>query len=244
MQITPSAPSAPRRHHPLLPELVGGIDLKPSVLSAGPDADEIGEFIKMLVNAEYWIGFDLASFEPMLTQCPSPLRELGVGILLKYCEHVDGALGSEDLQRAHDHLKDYLPQRLWVAVSAGIASLSRAVLARDNREAWLQDGFQPSQQEAGFGAHALRAMGSAHITIEGVEDEARRPQLQVGTPIVLSATDERGRELAPPETASKLAAEVLTKDERHTRTVVFVIPGEYQVSVPTKATGSRKLLLT
>ncbi len=244
MQITPSVPDRPRRHHPVLAELVGSIDLKPSVLSARPDVAEIGEFIKMLVNAEYWIGFDLASFEPMLTRCPSPLRELGVGILLKYCEQVDGTLGTEDLQRATEHLQDYLPEDLWAGVQAGISSLTRAVQARDQSEALLQEGFETSQQEAGFGAHALRAMGSAHITIQGIDDKERRPQLQVGVPIVLSATDERERDLAPPEIASKLAAEVLTKDNRHQRTVIFLIPGEYQVRVSTKASGARKLLLT
>jgi len=243
VQPKASSGGSARAHHPSVPALLGGAQLAPSQLRARADAEQLGDFIKMLANAEYWIGFDLASFEPWLNKCPSPLRELGVAVLLKYGEDIGGRLGQRDIERAQEGLQSTLPSDLDEGVQRGLLSLKRAVQARDRAPGLLQDGFHTSQRNAGMAAHALRAMGSASIWIQGVGAKDRAPQLEVGAPILMRASDERGRALSPLEIDSAMSAEVLIRDEEQARTVVFLVPGEYQVRVPSKASGARKLLL-
>lgn len=243
VQVKPTASGATRVHHPVVPALVGEVDLSAGALRTRPDAESITDFIKMLDNAEYWIGFDLASFEPTLARCPSPLRELGVAVLLKYGEDIGGTLSAPDLHRAAEGLQDSLPADLWAGVRRGLDTLERAVAVRDRTPQLLAEGFVASRRSAGMAAHALRAMGSASIWIQGVGAKDRSPALELGAPITMRATDERGRALTPLEIESAMGAEVLIRDDEDARTVIFLVPGEYQVRVPTKASGARKLLL-
>lgn len=234
--------AAPRPAHPSIPALVEGAELSAGALAQRPDAQALADFAKMMANAEYWLSFDLASFEPLLARCPSPLRELGVAVLLRFSEDVGGALELQDILRAREGLQATLPMDLWPGVEAGLDTLARAVKARDAQIGWTTDGFVPHMKDGGMNLHTLRAMGSARIAVAGADDKDKLPHVPVGAPVEVHAADERGRPLDPPEVESLLGAEVLVRDADKRREVVFLIPGEYHLRVPTKATGDRKLV--
>ena len=242
IESNPGVPAG-RAVHPTVARLVGDVDLAVRTLEARADAKELSDFIKMLANAEYWLSFDLASFEDLLTCCPSPLRELGVALLLRYSESVGGTLDADDLQRARDDLQVRLPEDLAKGVLEAVDSLTRAVEARDARDQFLSQGFRAYRQSPGMNVHALRAMGAATIHISGVDTTTRQAVLPLGVPVELRADDERGRPLEPPDVESRLRAEALVKSRSGLRTVVFLVPGEYTFRVPTKATGHRKVLV-
>src|SRR5258708_2034603 len=101
-----------RLPHPLMLQLVGGVELSLAILNRREDASEITAFAQMLANAEYWLSFDMAAFEPLLSKSPSPLRELGVAIALRFGEGFDGGLSLEDLARAKEALSPKLTQDL------------------------------------------------------------------------------------------------------------------------------------
>ncbi len=230
---------AARAGHPSLPQLVGGLDLSSAHLSRSP---QTAAFARMMANAEYWLSFDLASFESLLVKTPSPLRELGVAILLRFSDGVDGELGIEDLQRAQEALQKELPSELWPAVLDGIQTLERAVRAKHGREQFAAAGFKPYALTTSLSVHALRAMGRAQIELSGVEEPALR--IPIGTILTTRALDERKKPLPPPEAESRIGAPLLVReDSAEHRSFVFLVPGEYVLRVPGRAAGDRKLLV-
>lgn len=239
-KASPGAPSRPR--HPALPALVDGLDLSPTALESRPDAEAVRPLAQLLANAEYWLSFDLASFEPMLARCPSPLRELGVAVLLKFNDDVGGRLHNADVERAETEIAADLPDDLRAGVQSGLRSLAAAVRCRDAREARIAEGYKPYTKDAGMNVAALRAMGTARIEIEGVDDRDKAPVVRVGEPVTLRAFDERGRPAAAPEIESGVGAELLVRDADGARTVVWQTPGAYRLRVPGKAAGDRKIL--
>ncbi len=219
-------------------ELVGGLDL-----SANGAASETLK--KMLSNAEYWLSFDVANFETLLAKSPSPLRELGVAIALRFSERVNGELSSDDIRRARDELLEELTQEVRTGIAEGLGVLERAVSVRDRIPELEADGFVSYAPTSGLSVHALRAMGKSIITIEGRGDDAK-VSVEIGEPLALTATDERGRPLPPPEIDSRIGAPMLVKDdaEANRRSVVFLVPGEYVLRVPGRASGARKVVAT
>lgn len=227
-----------RRPHPIMQELVGGLDLS----SSGPASDTLK---KMLSNAEYWLSFDVANFETLLAKSPSPLRELGVAIALRFSERVNGELTSEDIGRARDELLEELTQEVRSGIAEGLGVLERAVGVRDRIPELHANGYVSYEPTSGLSVHELRAMGKSVITIEGANQD-EKVSVEIGEPLVLSATDDRGRPLPPPEIDSRIGAPMLVKDdaEANRRSVVFLVPGEYVLRVPGRASGARKVLAT
>ncbi|MEQ9496347.1 MAG: hypothetical protein RIT81_05800 [Deltaproteobacteria bacterium] len=222
----------------MMQELVGGIDL--SATNAVNDTLK-----KMLSNAEYWLSFDVANFETLLAKSPSPLRELGVAIALRFSEKVNGELTSDDIRRARDELLEELTQEVRNGIDEGLGVLERAVRVRDRVPELERDGFRSYEATSGLSVHALRAMGKSIIEIEG-HDKSGKVTVNIGEILSLTATDERGRSLPPPEIDSRIGAPMLVKDEEDAsrRSVVFLVPGEYVLRVPGRASGERKVLAT
>jgi hypothetical protein len=231
-----------RTQHPSMPDLVGGIELSASAIEKRQDATALTEFARMLANAEYWLSFDMASFEPLLEKSPSPLRELGVAVLLRFSEQMLGELTIADLEEAKKVVVPQLTTDLQPGVEHGLDTLVRAVKTRDALEKLKAEGFTEYSGGKGTSVHALRAAGMSNILIDGKTPSEKRPSVELGKPISLKATDERGRALDPPEIESRISAPVLVRDTNGERTVVFFVPGEYHLRVPTKASGDRKIV--
>jgi hypothetical protein len=237
----PSRGSAPARPaHPTLRELLGNVDL--ALLSKREDASAI-PLVQMLANAEYWLSFEVASFEPLLARSPTPLRELGVAIALRFGDGVDGMLQAGDIERSKDPILSKLPADLKDGIARGLETLTSAVSARDRLPILEETGFKQYAAGQSLSVHALRAMGRSNIAISGVADDEKKIEVKLGTEVELSATDEKGRPLPPPEVESRLEAPLYSKDDsaNNKRTIYLFVPGEYHVRVPGRATGDRKL---
>jgi hypothetical protein len=225
-----------------MPDLVGGIELSASALEKREDAKAIADFARMLANAEYWLSFDMASFEPLLEKSPSPLRELGVAVLLRFSEQMLGELTLADLEEAKKVVVPALATDLQPGVEHGLDTLVRAVRTRDALEALKTEGFVEYAGGKGTSVHALRAAGGSTILIDGKTPPEKRPTIELGKQVHLKATDERGRALDPPDIESRISAPVFIRDVQGERTVIFFVPGEYHLRVPGKATGDRKIV--
>lgn len=228
-----------KRPHPVAPELVGGVDLSARALRALENR-RLGE---LLDNAEYWLSFDLASFEPILSKAPSPLRELGVGVVLRYGEGLDGRLEAGDLSAAQAELFDGLPPELAAGIRAGLAVLGRAVAARARIAELEANGHARYAPAAGLSVLGLRAGGTAHILLDDRKVD-RDAALALGQEHALRATDDRGRGLGAPELESETGAPIWARpvDKSETRRVVVVVPGRYRVRVPGRAEAVRTLV--
>lgn len=242
--MEPHGKLAGRSAHPSMPELVGGLELSAAHLHRREDAGAIEAFTRMLANAEYWLSFELASFEPLLETCPSPLRELGVAITLRFNDRMDGELTRDDLSRARELLAG-LSSDLASGVAEGLETLLRAVDARESRPRFEAEGFSIYNPTSALSVHSLRAMGKASISVFGRSATDKQLAVRVGEAIRLSAVDERNRPVKPPEIESRLGAPVLTRDEPEgARSVIFLVPGDYVLRVPGRAAGERKLRAT
>ncbi len=242
MSTMTTQPIPVRTQHPMLPDLVGGIELSASSLEKREDATALSDFARMLANAEYWLSFDMASFEPLLEKSPSPLRELGVAVLLRFSEQMLGELTLEDLNVARKVVLPTLASDLQPGVEHGLDTLIRAVKTRDALDALRAEGFVEYSGGKGTSVHALRAMGSSKITIDDQTPTEKRPSVELGLPVRLRATDERGRPLEPPDIESRINAPVFIRDADGERTAIFFVPGEYQLRVPGKASGDRRIV--
>jgi hypothetical protein len=231
-----------RTQHPSMPDLVGGVELSASALEKREDATALTDFARMLANAEYWLSFDMASFEPLLEKSPSPLRELGVAVLLRFSEQMLGELTVQDLEVAKKVVVPTLTIDLQPGVEHGLDTLVRAVKTRDMLEALRAEGFSEYTGGKGSSVHTMRLAGASSITIDGKVPPEKRPLVELGKPVRLRATDERGRDIDPPEVESRINAPLFARDANGERTVVFFVPGEYQLRVPGKATGDKKII--
>lgn len=232
---------AEKRRHPLAAELVGGLDLSPKALRERPDAAELAPIAELMANAEYWIAFEVASFDPLLLRCPSPLRELGVGVALRFCESVDGQLSAAELDAARAQLLPGLPADVASAIEEGLSVLAHFVTARDAAEELKTRGFTPYAPSGGLSIAGLRSLGRAEIYADG-EKLDRDGALPLGVPVVLTATDERGKALPAPEVESDLGAPLLAQSDDGERSVVLLVPGRYRLRVPGRSEGVRNVL--
>jgi hypothetical protein len=231
--------------HPALPELVGGLDLSSESLRGRADKETLTPLLELLANAEYWLSFDVGTFEPLLTKTPSPLRELGVGIALRFGENVEGRLSSSDLDSARTGLVERLPDDLKQALSLGLEVLERAVSARDGGSALERDGFAPYSPKKNLSVHALMAGGKGEIRADGqVLRKGQRLRVEIGRPVQLAGFDDRGQPAAAPEIETRTEGSVLARDgkEANLRDVVLLVPGAYRVRVPGKLEGDGFLL--
>src|SRR5688572_17278588 len=156
-----------RTQHPSLPDLVGGIELSASAIEKREDAPALSDFARMLANAEYWLSFDMASFEPLLEKSPSPLRELGVAVLLRFSEQMLGELTVQDLEVAKKVVVPSLTLDLQPGVEHGLDTLVRAVKTRDMLDALRAEGFSEYTGGKGSSVHTMRLAGASSITIDG-----------------------------------------------------------------------------
>ncbi len=231
-----------RRGHPKMLELTNGLDLSAGALRARADAHKMGVFLQMLDNAEYWLSFDLHSFEPALATAPSPLRELGVAVALKFGEGLDGRLTTVDLKSAQSYLPRRIAPDLRPGVLDALVRLQTMVDVRDRRDDLIADGFSPYRPEPALSVHALRVMGAATILIDGQRDPAPTVKLPVGVPVSLSAVDDKNRPLGPPEIESDTHAPLLIRPHADAREVVFMVPGGYRLRVRGRAAGDKKVI--
>lgn len=229
---------AAKRPHPSVPELVRGVDLSSKALRARG----LTALAEVLTNGEYWLSFELSRFEPLLACAPSPLRELGVGVVLRFGEGVDGRLEARDLERARELLLPGLPSDLAGAIEAALGTLGRALSARERLEAHEREGFARYTASSALSVHGLRAGGRAQI-IAGDRFLARDAELALGEVHALSAADERGRALSAPEVESETGAPIWARaPEKETRAVLLVVPGRYRLRVPGRAEAQLSIL--
>lgn len=266
-----TAPAGPRRAHPEFPELAGGLRLSAEALRRRDDAKKMDTFVQMLANAEYWLSFELHAFEPVLVTAPSPLRELGVAVALKFGEHMDGRLAASDVDSARQFLLRRIAPDLRPGVTQALDRLRAMVEIRDRQTALANEGFVIYQPEPALSVHALRVMGRATIVVDGNPDADKVLELKVGEPVRLAATDEKGRPLDPPEIETDTGAPLLVRtgdkatglDERTerdvtahrsdrspstdrapvARDVVFMVPGAYRLRVRGRASGDKKVIV-
>ena len=218
------------------------VDLSAKALASRPDAGELMALIQMMENADYWLSFEVADFEPLLTLSPAPLRALGVAIALRYAEEIEGKLMQSDLTRVREDILRDLPEDLAAGMSAAVDILERAVTVRDRVPELEAAGFQRSEARVVLNANIIQAMGRADIRIEGQPDEALRVEAPIGQPLVVSATDERGRPIDPPIIESATQPPVWMRDEDQTRSIVLMVPGPYTLRVAFKAEGARRVV--
>lgn len=237
-----------RRAVPRLPELSGGLDLTPRLLRER-GATAWGD---LLSNADYWLTFELARFEPWLDACAAPLRELGVGVALRWGERVDGRLGREELVRARVDAEAVVDEALRAALTGALDTLSRAVDALEGVPAQVARGLAPYQAAAALTVQSLRAGGAAtiHVELDGEPaTTARAPstsapaRLPLGAPIRLAASDERGRPLPPPEVESETQAPIWARVDGDRREIWLVSPGRVRLRVPGRVDGVRAFLV-
>lgn len=219
----------------MMRELTGGVDLFAAAKAA------TGGFGQMWANAEYWLSFEVAHFEPLLAKCPSPLRELGVAIALRFSDRVGGELTLAELEAAEQSLLPESEGPLRQALAGGLSALRRSVEARDRVPSLEAEGWKTYVPTAGLSMHALRAMGRAQIDVGGATEKGGRLEAEVGQVITATAVDERGRPIAPPEVENRLGAPLLFQDQPEGRRYLLLVPGEYLFRVPSKASGERKL---
>lgn len=234
-----SGPARPVTQVPV-PELVGGLELAVESLRATPATAPLAA---LLDNARYWLSFDLARFEPSLAGMPAPLRELAVGIVLRFGETLDGRLTLGDLERFRGELVAALPAELGPGLGAAADTLARTVTARDATEARLAEGFAAYAPATALSVHALRASGRSTIDLDGDRGGRGETTVEVGRVLRLSATDERGRPLEPPEVEGP--GLVLVREAPGVpgaRDVILNVPGRYRLRVPGRAEGNRRVL--
>ena len=243
MAIQAHTRSPPKGEHPSVPELVGSLDLSPQALSDRPDASQLAPLTELLSNADYWLSFDLATFEPMLQATPSPLREIAIGVALRFGNALDGKLRAGDIESFGSTIVETLPEDLHAGLQDATTTLARTVLARDSAGALAAEGFEAYQPAQSLSVHALRASGRSTIHVDGAPPGPKLTGVEIGRPIELRATDERGHPLEPPEIESRLGAPILAKsDGEGLRTAIFLIPGRYRLRVPGRAEGDRRVL--
>jgi hypothetical protein len=234
-----SGPARPVTQVPV-PELVGGLDLAIEPLRATPATAPLAA---LLDNASYWLSFDLARFEPTLAGMPAPLRELAVGIVLRFGETLDGRLTLGDLERFRSEVVEPLPAELAAGLASAADTLARTVAARDAAEARQAEGFGPYAPATALSVHALRASGRSTIDLDGDRGGRGETRVDIGQPLRLSATDERGRPLEPPEIEGP--GLILVREAPGVpgaRDVILNVPGRYRLRVPGRAEGNRRLL--
>ena len=241
--MEPKPSTAPRRAHPELPELAGGLRLSVESLRQRQDASKLEGFIQMLANAEYWLSFELHDFEPVLATAPSPLRELGVAIALKFSDEVDGGLRSDDVMRAQQFLIRRVAPDMRPGLSEALDRLQAVVQTRDRQPTWSNEGFTPYKPEPALSVHALRARGQATIIVDGDSEAPDRLEFAIGQMVRLSSVDEKGRGLSPPEIETDTGAPLLVRKADGARDVVFTVPGRYRLRVPGRASGDKKALV-
>ncbi len=239
-----AAPARDSKPPPHLPELLLGADLSAGSLRSRPDAEQLGPLIALAENADYWLSFQAGAFRPPLASCPSPLRQLAVGIALRYGHAIDGGLEPADLDIFAETIGGGLPEDLATAVKSGIDTLRRMIAAYAQQAAWLEDGWEVYAPESSLSVHELRASGTGTILIDGGPPRgAGAIDTALGAPVVLSATDERGRPLTPPAIERPDHWPVLsrTDEAKGERTAILFVPGKYRVRVPGKAHGALSL---
>jgi hypothetical protein len=167
-----------------------------------------------------------------------------VAIALRFGEGMDGGLSLEDLDRARQALSPKLTDDLRIGVEEGLRTLERAVKAREAIPELEAKGFKRYQVTQALSVHALRAMGKSSIRISGHPNDLRKVEVRFGEEITLSSYDEKGRLLSPPEIESHVEAPLYVRDgdQPNQRTIFLLVPGEYFVRVPGRATGDRKLI--
>lgn len=229
----------------MLHDLLGGVDLSSEALRTRDDAEGLAPLIGLLDNAEYWLSFELAPFEPLLAYTPSPLRELAVGLTLRFGESIDGRLHEDEIHGFSASILGALPADVAGPLEQGIESLRRAVAARERTEEILSSGFAEYRPPQALSVHALLAKSKALLRVDGKPLSKKSPiEVEIGRPVVISAADESGKALESPTVESELNAPVLARrdDPAGTRTVLFQIPGRYRVRVPGRLEGDGVLL--
>ena len=233
-----------RRGHPKMLELANGLDLSAGALRTRADAHKMVAFLQMLDNAAYWLSFDLHPFEPALLAAPSPLRELGVAVALRFGEGMDGRLTATDLRTAQSFLLRRIAPDLRPGVTEALARLRAMTEVRDRQADLIADGFEPYRPEPALSVHALRVMGAATILVDGQRATDPTATLPLGVPVALSATDDKGRSLDPPEIESDTDAPLLVRPHADGREVVFMVPGRYRLRVRERAAGDKKVVVS
>jgi hypothetical protein len=249
-----------RRNHPVLPALVGDLDLSLAQLAAHPEAKRLQSLIELLTNAEYWLSYEPDAFDQAVLKSPSPLRELGIGIALKFGHSVGGELARCDLEICRTQLSQELPPEFFEGIEQGIMSLIRLVEINTQLDEITDEGYRVYEFTNTLSVHALRASGRATIKLDGRFVTGTQSDVKIGQSIKLSALDENARPIKLPEINDKVGGSIYARDhlldrrasldplaaspDQEYREYIFTVPGLYRVSVPSCAEGGLKLFVS
>jgi len=235
-----------RRSHPNLPELVGGLDLSRNKLAEHPDESQIGTLMELLTNAEYWLSYEPEAFDNAVLKTPSPLRELGIGIGLRFGQSLDGELAEPDIEACRQQLAKELPPELFKGIERGLHTLSRVIKIRNKLSTFTEQGYRIYEATNTLSVHALRASGRATIKIDGRMVASSQTDIKIGQSIKLAALDENARALSLPEINDKMGGSIYVRDDaqKEFREFIFTVPGLYRVTVPSRSEGGHKLFVS
>lgn len=235
-----------RTKHQTLPELVNGLDLSRSALLKIEDQSNVATLVEILTNAEYWLSYEPESFDHELMLCPSPLRELGIGIALRFGHSLNGDLTEQDIEQCRQLLSPELSNEMADGVERALQTLKRVVEIRQVSDTYRDQGYQLYEESKTLSVHALRASGRATIKLDGRMVSSSNTPIMIGQAVKIAALDEKGRPLSLPEIFNSNKAPIYYRDspEQDYRECIFAVPGMYRVSVPTRPEGGHKLLVS
>ena len=234
-----------RRSNVSLPELVGGLSLTRQSLEQRNEDGALSNLLELISNAEYWLSYETDNFDPNLMYCPSPLRELGVGITLRFGHSLEGLLAIEDIESCRDELMTQLPTDFQEGFNTGLETLTRVVNTSKKTHDFEEQGFRRYEESKKLSVHALRASGRATIKLNGKHVTSQQSSFLVGEPIKISAVDSSNRPIDLPELSNRAGAPIFSKDsiDGEWRECIFTVPGMYRVSVPSRAESGHKLFI-
>ena len=243
LHTTREAPD--RRTNVTLPELLGGLTLTRQSLEQRNEEGAVSNLLELISNAEYWLSYETDNFDPNLMYCPSPLRELGVGITLRFGHSLEGLLTLEDIESCREELMSTLPTDLHEGFQSGLDTLTRVVTVRSQIPTFVDKGYRRYEESKKLSIHALRASGRATIKLNGKHVTSQQSTFLLGEPIQISAVDASNRSIDLPEISNRSGSPIFSKDafDGEWRECIFTVPGLYRVSVPSRAEGGHKLLI-
>ncbi|MEE2901241.1 MAG: hypothetical protein VYC39_02880 [Myxococcota bacterium] len=234
-----------RRINVSLPELLDGLTLTRQSLEQRNENGAVSSLLELISNAEYWLSYETDNFDPNLMYCPSPLRELGVGITLRFGHSLEGLLAIEDIESCREEIMSTLPQDFHEGFQNGLDTLTRVVEVRAQVPSLEEQGYRRYEESKKLSIHALRASGRATIKLNGRHVTSQKSTFLVGESIRISAVDSQNRPIDLPEVSNRTGSPILSKDslDGDSRECIFTIPGIYRVSVPSRAEGGHKLFI-
>jgi hypothetical protein len=110
----------------------------------------------------------------------------------------------------------------------------------------LETGYNEYEESQTLSVHALRASGRATIKLDGRMVKTSTSSISIGQAVKLAALDENARAISLPEIGNRSKTPIYVRDaaDQEYRECIFVVPGLYRVSVPSRPEGGHKLFVS